>query len=1525
MSIAGIRSNRGDYYQTLIAFKWALVVLSDPAYDWLEIDSTTYRVDDVVIGKSDGSLICCQCKKNQPNFKEWTIKDLADEIGKASEVLLKFQQAKVHFYSRSNFGLLQKLCEYSANYDNETDYIKNFTLEHKGTNSGLSACLAEHSPGLSAYEFLSRTSFNTTEDYQLLENSLRERLRYMATNEDSAFDAINSQLSKLSSRVRNENLAVSTQHRLTKEDLRSIINKSGAMLVPTMSCGEVRSSFVSTSAIGRTWLRDIAGKQFTRPVVKEVLEAINVGKRSILLTGLPGSGKTCVMLNLQEELERIKQNCPDLVPLFIQSRDFADFPTAQDRHLLGLPDNWVGQAARLAESTKVVVVIDSLDVLAIAREHSILSYFLAQIDQLLLIPNITVVTACRDFDRKYEYRIAVREWDCEFQCLPLNWETEIAPLLDDLKIDLYSIDQVTRELIRNPRELELFVKLALCEGSFNVVTSQALAQRYLDTIVKADPLLGDTAMQAIESIANIMLQERTLSIAPQRFSATSDVLLRLKSHNVLQHRNDGKLSFGHQTLLDVLVVSRAIRRGDSLNDFIKDLLPVPFVRPSIRSFVAQLAAGDRRVFRRQIRTVLIGDLAFHIRRLVAEAYSQQIPQDDDLSLILHLRDNNREIFQVIYAEVSLVEWHHFWLAYLVPEMKAQHDSNAVIGHVHRTRQWMNEDAAGVVKFWLETLQLDWLDNIKVAEILSFSLSEFTAENLPLIKPMLEQLLSIPQLDKQQLGGIVARCNSANVIDDEVLWHFVVGDISEDDLTKSHLGSKLHCQVLQNEETQKDYLKQRMLGSTVLLDLALQTIEQWSQLNEVHHGQTRIGYREGYLRDTSYFDAHSETDIRFVDEIRILFDAIEAAVFNNAQNHSDWWLHNRERLCFNQEGALCYCAVRALTNSPQQNIDLIGRLLCDKNLLEFSLSYEIGVLIRAAFIYIETNAQVEVINSIVALWYDTQADDGPDAWILKQRAEYISTIPCHLRTVEAQGILDAHEKVNGFLDQRPYIDAWSGTINAPFSYDVFLNARDQDVIRLLRHYTGYVRSGDDRLTGGKLEIGMQLRKSSSLYPSRFLNLLTIYWSCIAANYRDDIMEGVSLFLSQYYGNMQSSSDWIPCVDTDADTLANRVLDELERHPIHWQLNRSAAKAIESCAYVIQDASNGARLVFLAIGFAGLNEEVSATAFAGNLINIGINMMSGDIVQSLIILASNLNECGVPIPELLEPTLRRFAENKNPAIRSLVLRHLHVLQSWHPTYGWELFKLVMQDADGLWVYSEQCLYYAIRDNFEIVSIQLERIYREGSNQELAIWGRISALSALTGHVNFTTLVDKLDMLDTTEAWQGASDIWTHPRNIDKHREHCLAGIEKGLKAKQKHAVAVARKMCRVYQNDKDDTPFVSIPIELIRLYFVVLQTDSENRHRDVFGFTKWLNLTFRRDPGHALAATEIYITYLSNAVNYFYDHENLLVQLMTSLFAESEEREESDNGSMLTRVVRVQDLLLSLGGNSINDWLNAAERP
>ncbi|NPU93305.1 MAG: ATP-binding protein [Gammaproteobacteria bacterium] len=1521
MSIAGIHSNRGDIYQTLIAFDWALTVLSDPEFQWLEIDSTTYLVDDVVVGKSNGSLICCQCKKNQTNFSAWSIANLADELDKAFLALAKNKQAHVRFYSRSEFGALAKLREYSTFHGNEAEYRANLTQEHTTTDSDLATRIAKQAPNLSTYEFLRRTSFEISPDYNRIETLLRERLRQVASNSDAAFNALWTRLDKLGGRMEGGNLSASIQHRLTKDDLKDILHHSGAMLVPVMSIVQVRTSFASTSAVGRSWHRDIVGLRILSPVVNELLAAIDSRRRAILLTGLPGSGKTCVMLSLQEELEQRMQTRADLVPLFIQSREFADLATAQERHAQGLPEHWVEQAARLAEHAHVVVVIDSLDVLSIAREHGILTYFLAQVDQLLLIPNVTVVTACRDFDRKYDRRIAARQWDCELQCLPLDWDDDIVQLLDKLGIDSTTIDDVTRELIRNPRELALFVELAQRSGSFNVITSQALAQRYLNMIVQADPALGDAAMQGIEAIADAMLKSRSLSIPHQRFSASQDILRRLKSLNVLQSTHDGKLTFGHQTLLDVLVISAAIRRDVTLNEFIQDLPPVPFVRPSIRSFVAQLAMGERREFRKQLRAVLMGNAAFHIRRLIAESFAQQIPQDDDWPLIRDLRDKSREVFQVIYTQASLVEWHHFWLSHLIPALKEMRDAEGLMAHVHQVTQWKDYDAAGILAFWMDALALDWLDGNRVAGQLVFSLSNFKTENLPLVAPLLERLLDMPKPEHSLLGRTVACCVAAGAVDDRSLWRYITGDISEEDVTEFHFGNKLHCKYHEFGDRNDNFLKQRMVQSTVLLDLALDAIEQWSQIKSARYGETRIGYRSGFLGETSYSDTHTQTVHTHIDCERVLLDAIEAAILHHAQSYSDWWKKNRERLCFNREGALCYFAILAFTRTPQANIDLISRLLCDGNLLEFELSYELGILIRAAFVYLDSSTQDAAIATIHTIWEELGTDVSNSFWILKRRAEYISAIPCYLRSSEAQKILDSYEKTNGTLIPQPSIGMRGGWVAAPFSFEVFLNASDGGVIRLLAHYSGYNRDFDDLLIGGEREVGWQLREASSRHPSRFLRSLVAHWPNISAGFRNDIMDGIATYLAHRHGNLQTNGTWVPIEEPDAPALVNQILDELERHPSHWQLNRSAAKALEACAHIIQDTQNAARLVFLSIGFGKLWEESTIRGDSVDLLNTGINMITGNIAEALMILVNNFQEQAIALPELLPPTLRRFAGNEHPAIRALILRRLPYLQNRYPELGWDLFHHAMQDSAGLWESAERCIYHAYHDHFERVDPLLRRIRCEGSKEDMKTWGRISALSALAGHINLAGLLSDLSALDSTEAWQGAASVWTHPDNIKQHREQCLSGIEAGLKEDSCHAMVVAQHVDKVF---RDKTPPISIPIELIQRCFDIFETNSEDKHHRLFGFSEWLNAISQRDPKLALTATEIYLAYVSRANPHFYDHENQLVQLVTRLFAEAEEREESDHGAMLTRVVAVQDLLLSLGVNSMNDWLRAAER-
>ncbi|MBW8306035.1 MAG: AAA family ATPase [Thiobacillus sp.] len=1521
MSKAGIQSNRGDGYQTLVAFDWALTVLTDPDFQWLEVDSVVPPVDDVVIGKVDGTTICCQCKKNQTLHKAWSIADLADELRKACSLLASDSEAAVRFYSRSAFGDISALREFSVNYADESTYQTNLGKAHRKTDTELGNLLIKQAPSLSTYQFLKRTTFVITDELDRLESLLLERLRQLASNHSAAYTALWTRLDHLGMRVNGNGQSTAIQHRLTKDDLKALLAQAGSMLSPPMDIVEARTSFKSTSAVGRSWRRDIGNERVSSPLANKLIEAIEAKHRSILLTGVPGSGKTCVMLAVQDALEQLAQTRPNLVPLFIQSREFADVVTAQDRQAQGLPEQWVERAARMAEDAHVVVMIDSLDVLSIAREHSVLMYYLAQIDRLLLVPNVTVVTACRDFDRHYDRRIALRTWDKEFNCQPLDWDAEIAPLLAKLGIDASATDAATRELIRNPRELALFVELAQQGGSFSVVTSQALAQRYLTTIVQANSTLGDVAMQAIEAIAAEMLKLRSLAVPHQRFAASQDIQRALLSHDVLHKTQDGQLTFGHQTLLDVLVISGALRRGVTLNEFIQGLQPVPFVRPSIRSFIAQLAIGDRREFRKQLRTALTGNNAFHIRRLVAETFAEQPPHDDDWLLIRDLRSQHCEVFQVIYTQAVRVEWHCFWLKNLVPVLKEERDIEGLSIHVHRISQWKNDDAVGVIAFWTEVLAQDGVDKSRMVSSLAHAITEVHADHSALCVPLLVELLKLPRQEHSSLGHALAHCVKGGGEGDALLWHYVAGEVSDEDVCAYRFDQKLHCQPHEFGNHNDNFLANRMQKSTALLDLVVASIERWSQIRKSQYGETLTDYWSGFLRETSYSDAHTQADDQHLESERVLMDAIEAAVVYHANTQSEWWQRNREQLSFSAEGALRYFAILACTAATSANLDVIGRMLCDKALLESDLSYELGTLMQTTFLHLDAATQDAIQMTVLTLHQETTTDPKHLAWILKKQAQLIFTIPCHLRSPDAQVVLDECEKETWPLVRQPDIGMRGGMVCAPFSFEVFLDASDDAVLRLLNHYKGHVRNSfDDSLEGGEREVGSQLGGAASRDPTRFMCLLSANWEQISDRFHDDIMDGVATYLAYRYGNLQSNGTWSPKDEPNAETLAQQILDELERHPTHWHHNRAASKAIQSCAHVIAQTHDAARLVSLATNFLILQEESSISGDSVNLLTVGINMARGNAAEAVMIVANQLEKNGAAWPELLPSALRLFAADAHPAIRALFLRRMPYFPSHHSDLGWELFGLAMHESTpGLWAIAEPCLYYAYRQKFEIVAPWLARLNHEGSGEDFETWGRISALAVLSKQVDFSAFLAELKTKEAAEAWRGAASVWAHPGNVQQHREHCLAGLEAGLNAENKHAVAVARKFRNIFRKT---TPLVAVPIELLRRCFCLLETEAESS-RSIFGFDTWLNATSLRDPMYALDAIEIYLGFVRHT--YLYDHENNLTQLLTRLFTQSEEQEESDSGAMLQRVVAVQDALLALGVNGVNDWLKAAERP
>jgi hypothetical protein len=919
---------------------------------------------------------------------------------------------------------------------------------------------------------------------------------------------------------------------------------------------------------------------------------------------------------------------------------------------------------------------------------------------------------------------------------------------------------------------------------------------------------------------------------------------------------------------------------------------------------------------------LTGGAAFHIRRLVAETFAEYAPYDDDRLLIRDLRMQNKDVFQVIYNHADKVAWHHFWMKKLVPLLKNLNDIEGLTTHAHRISQWKNEDALGVLSFWSEMLEMDGVDHERLAGSIAVQTTQFDVENMALCGPLVTKLLALPRQDYSFLGKALAYLVDFGSLDDEVLWDYIAGDISEEDAATFHFNQKLHCQPHEFGDRKKNFLASRMRASASLLDLAIASIEQWSNARSRRYGLPIEGFYVGFLSGTSHDDTHSQCDFRHTDNERVLFDAVESAILHHAINRSCWWIANRERLGFNSEGALRYFALLGSTEASSDNLDLITQMLTDGEWFEVSLSYEIGSLIERSLIQLDGVSQNHIQSTLLSLHDESSPSSRLRAWRPIELSQLILGIPCHLRCQEAQNLIDECETLCWPLERVPRIVSRGGVVHAPFSFKEFLNVSDAGVLRLLAHYDGYENSFDEFLVGGEREVAWQLREAATRHPSRFLNLLSENWQSIPPSFRDNLMEGLGVYLLYRYGDLQPNGDWSSVEVPDPIVLAGKIIDELEEQPEYWHHNRAAAKVIEGCAFVVADGNDSGRLVYLATEFSSLEEESSVSEDQADLITAGINMSRGHIANALMVLAIQHEKKAIAWPDPLSDSLRRFSNDQNPAVRSVLLRRMPYLQSLRPVFGWELFWIVMEEpAPGLWGVAEPCLYHAYRDVFNDVDLCLDILSKKGEGKDLETWGRISALAAFSGKVNFSSLLINLNTLKSAEAWSGAASVWSHPGNFLRHREQCLTGLEKGLNPENQFAPVVARELRSFLQTDDlQDT----LPVHIFKNLFPLLESGSESGRSDIFGIDKWLNTVSLLDPFYALEVAELYFEFARRTKAYLFDHEGCLTQLLTRLFAHAEELEESDGGKMLHRVVLVQDLLLVIGVSSMDDWLKAAER-
>ena len=538
-----------------------------------------------------------------------------------------------------------------------------------------------------------RFHFGPTDEYERWEARNLADLRFLVPRAETAVAVLSSLL------LRHQSKLGATTTVISYEDIKLELAKHSLDPTPFRSEADLLLTFRQSASIGRKWQRDVAGETIVRTCTDEVLIGIGAGKKTILLKGGQGSGKTCVLLNIADAVEQRSE----LALLFVKADLFKAVTTEGELAAAGLPTDIVGQCARLSEYRRVVVVIDSLDVLSLAHHHRSLKLFLRLLDRLEKLDNTTIVAACREFDLKYDPLLRARQWDQSVDVGLLDFNSQVAPILKKLGLDSTQVPASTRELVRVPNHLKLYAELAQRRGIHAISSSTYdLFELFIDELILKNDELGSAAVDALYEMAAVQLTERSTGMHRARFSMPA-AIAPLLSLGVLTEQTPGRLHFGHQTWGEVLSVRRALSVGETIRAFIKSHKPFPFVRPAVRAFLLYLRVQQPDTFCRELRGIVSdSEIVYHIKRLVAESLAETVPRADDWGLIRHLIDNNADLFIRFLMRIQSAEWFQFlrerWLPNALRKTEQGELNDALLTFLARLSTWMNDFPQEVVQF-----------------------------------------------------------------------------------------------------------------------------------------------------------------------------------------------------------------------------------------------------------------------------------------------------------------------------------------------------------------------------------------------------------------------------------------------------------------------------------------------------------------------------------------------------------------------------------------------------------------------------------------------------------------------------------------------------------------------------------------------------------------------------------------------------------------------------------------------------------
>lgn len=405
-------------------------------------------------------------------------------------------------------------------------------------------------------------------------------------------------------------------------------HRSANATEPSLSVdiAEVQALFGDASRLLLNWPQETNGHWIERPQLHVLRQRTTEERKTpTVLLGRPGSGKSAILARLGTQL----QEDDELTLLAIKADQLP-----RDCRSVADIDLYVGCSLldamrKLAESRRVVVLIDQLDALAdLMDQHSgRLGALLQLARSACAIHRVSVLMSCREFEYRSDLRLSTLD-AAEVRLDIPPWEI-IEPLLRRAGVAVRELTDEQCEVLRTPQHLAVFVRYFAMRAAPPVfATYQALLDHATRDLASRR---GARALAAAEHIATMMAEDEELWVARTRFAAEygeeADHLLA--DEFLVLSDNELSVSFRHQTMFDFLRARAFLRGTTNLAEYIiHSKQESLFVRPVLWSALAYLRGSDATVYRREFDALWhTPNLRLHLRLLLASHLGQLADPD----------------------------------------------------------------------------------------------------------------------------------------------------------------------------------------------------------------------------------------------------------------------------------------------------------------------------------------------------------------------------------------------------------------------------------------------------------------------------------------------------------------------------------------------------------------------------------------------------------------------------------------------------------------------------------------------------------------------------------------------------------------------------------------------------------------------------------------------------------------------------------------------------------------------------------